>query len=392
VRVLFVTSRFPYPPLKGDQLIVFHRLRLLARRHEVHVLAFAEDEDDLAGADELRRHATSVESVLLPRWRAVANVAFAAPFSPLPLQLLYFRSREFRVRLARLLERHDFDVVHAYFHRVVPFVEGLRVPTVVDLMDSMQLRAQRNAETERRLRRVMWREELRRIRRLEHEVAARFPRVLVVSEQDRALIPGDNVVVVPNGVDAETFSPQRELREPNVIVFSGVMRYGPNVHAVHWFVDEVLPRLEGALLRIVGANPARSIRELDARPNVEVTGFVESMPEELNRASVAVAPMVSGSGIQNKILESLAVGVPVVATPIGRGSIEAGEDDGLIVAEDAGAFAEAVSALLRDPARAQALGARGRELVLERYTWERNAEAVEAIYEEVVSAARDDGA
>jgi sugar transferase (PEP-CTERM/EpsH1 system associated) len=384
MRVLCVTSRFPYPPLKGDQLIVYHRLRLLGRRHEISLLSFTEREDERADAGELEQYCASIDTVALPKWRSVANVALGAPRSRLPLQVLYFRSRAFRDKLHALLARDRYDVVHAYFHRVTPFVEGLGVPTVLDLMDSMQLRAARNAEHERGVKRLMWAEELRRVRAFEANVASRFARVVVVSEQDRVLIPGANVEVVPNGVDAEQFAPLEGLREPSTIVFSGNMSYEPNVHAVQWFADECLPlvraRVPGARLAIVGSNPSRSVLQLGARDGIDVTGYVESMPRALNGAAVALAPMVSGSGIQNKILEAMACGLPVVATTVGRGSIPAGADEGLLTADAALAFADEVSALLENADRAREFGRRARAFVLERYSWERNAEAIERIY------------
>ena len=134
------------------------------------------------------------------------------------------------------------------------------------------------------------------------------------------------------------------------------------------------------------------MHELAQRDGVEVTGYVDSMADALNRAAVAVAPMVSGSGIQNKILEALACALPVVTTTIGRGGIPAGEANGVFVADDAAAVADATAALLQDTTRAGEAGRLGREFVLERYTWARNAEAIERIYEEVsANVARETG-
>jgi sugar transferase (PEP-CTERM/EpsH1 system associated) len=388
LRLLYVTPRFPYPPLKGDQLIFFHRLRLLGKRHEIALLTFAEEEAELDGTRQLAEFCSSIETVVLPRWRSIVNVATGAPLSQLPLQVLYFRSRAFRRKLEALLERERFDVVHAYFHRVTPFVEGLAVPTVLDLMDSMQLRAARNAAHERGPKRLVWAEELRRVRAFERSVASRFARVVVVSDQDRDLIPGANVEVVPNGVDAGEFAPLATLRDPRTIAFSGNMSYEPNVHAIQWFADTCFPRIRErvpqARLAIVGSNPARSVVELGMREGIEVTGYVESMSRALNEGTVAVAPMVSGSGIQNKILEAMACALPVVATTVGRGSIPAGEREGLITADGADAFADAVTSLLENESLAREVGGRGRAFVLERYSWERNAEAIERIYADVM--------
>jgi sugar transferase (PEP-CTERM/EpsH1 system associated) len=388
MRILFVTARFPFPPLKGDQVVVVNRLRRLAVDNDVHLVTFAERPPERESLRELEQYCRSVDVVVLPKLRSILNVAFWALFSQLPLQILYFRSRAFRRTLSSRLAQERFDVVHAYSHRVVPFVEDLGVPAIADLIDSIQLLAERNVENERGFGRILWSEELRRIRRFEKRVHERFPSIIVVSEQDRALIAGNNVEVIPNGVDHEAFAPKPDVREPATIVFSGNMSYAPNVHAAQWFTSEVLPHVlraaPDARFSIVGASPPRAVRILARLDRVEVTGFVPSMADALNRAASAVAPMVSGSGIQNKILEAMSCAVPVVATPIGRGGIPAGEEHGLVVASTPSDFAAAVAGLLADPARARELGESGRAFVLEHYTWDRNAEQVEAIYRATV--------
>jgi polysaccharide biosynthesis protein PslH len=387
LRILFVTPRFPHPPLKGDQLVVYHRLRLLGRRHEIALLSFVERDDELEG-HPLAELCTSIHTVRLPRLRSVANVAALAPFSRLPLQVLYFHSRRFRRELDAVVAAGRFELVHAYLHRTAPFVEPLALPRVLELQDSMQLRLRHNVAREGAPKRWLWQEELRRMRSYERRIGAAFDHVIVLSEADRAQLPYGNVSVVPNGVDAELFAPRPELRRPGVVVFSGNMTYEPNVHAVTWFARECWPRVRAVLpdarLVIAGSRPAPSVRELARGAGVEVTGWVESMPETLNAAAVAIAPMRSGSGIQNKILEAMACGLPVVTTPLGLGGIGAEAGSMLAVADDEPEFADAVVRLLSDPDEAEAMGRRARDFVLRCRTWERAAEQVEEIYARVV--------
>ena len=166
------------------------------------------------------------------------------------------------------------------------------------------------------------------------------------------------------------------------------MSYEPNVKAVTWFVEQCLPRIRRELphasLVIAGSNPARAVRALEEPGGVRVTGFVGSMPATLNEASVAIAPMRSGSGIQNKILEAMACGLPVVATSIGLGSIAARRGSEIVVADAEDDFADAVVTLLRSPDRAQEVGRRARAFVLANHSWERAAAIVDAIYRRVV--------
>jgi sugar transferase (PEP-CTERM/EpsH1 system associated) len=385
VRLLYLTPRFPHPALKGDQLAAFHRLVQLGRRHEISLVSFYEDEAELAHADELRGVCESIETVRLPQWRGVANVALRAPFSSEPLQILYYRSAEFARIVDELARRGKFDIVHGFMLRMAPYLQQLDAPRVLDALDSMELRMRRNVEVERPPRRWLFREELRRVAPSERAVARSVDAVLVASEHDKASFATENVEVVPNGVDADVFAPDLAARRPGTIVFSGTMSYPPNVRAARWFADECFPLVRQAVpdawFVIAGASPARELRELERLPGIVVTGFVPSMPNALNRATVAVAPMRSGAGIQNKILEAMACGLPLVTTTIGLGGIAAVPGRDLLVADGTKEFADAVVSVLRTTERAGELGENARARVLEDYTWERAAAAVERVYD-----------
>ena len=384
MRLLYLTPRFPHPAAKGDQLSAFHRLVQLGRRHEITLVSFYEGEAELAHADELRGVCESIETVRLPRWRGVANVALRAPFSSEPLQILYYRSAAFAGLVGELAQRRKFDIVHGFMLRMAPYLQQVDAPRVLDAIDSMELRMRRNVEVERPPRRWLYREELRRVAPSERAAARSVDAVLVASEHDKTSFGTENVEVVPNGVDSDAFAPDLAARRPGVIVFSGTMSYPPNVRAARWFADECFPLVQqsvpDAMFVIAGAAPARELRELVERPAIVVTGFVQSMPETLNRATVAVAPMRSGAGIQNKILEAMACGLPLVTTTLGLGGISAARGRDLLVADSAREFADAVVLVLRDPERAHKLGENARARVLAEYSWEHTADAIERVY------------
>jgi sugar transferase (PEP-CTERM/EpsH1 system associated) len=242
--------------------------------------------------------------------------------------------------------------------------------------------------------RWIYRREWKRLLEFERRLAAACRMNVLCTPLEEAIfrreIPGVTTAVLKNGVDLEYFRPRPADAEPGRIVFTGVMDYLPNADACVHFAREVLPRVRerfpSARFSIVGAHPAPRVRRLARLRAVEVTGFVPDTRDWLARASVAVAPLRIARGIQNKVLEALAMGLPVVGTTAATQGIEGTPLVHYLVADDAEAEAEAVIGLLADPAAARALGLRGRRLVEERYDWERTLEPLDRLLEELAPA------
>jgi len=382
MRVVFLVTRFPVPPWRGDQIRAYHHLRLLAPRHDVTCVALVGRAPPPAAVAEVEAMGARVVVVPLGVAGAVPALARALVGDRRPLQALLYARRGAGRRVAALVA--GADVVHAQLVRALAYLPAHRPPAVVvDLIDALSRNFARRARRERGLRARVFTWEAARLRRAETELV-RSATCLVVSESEREALGGAATVrVVPNGVDTRVFAYREDGRPPARVVFGGNLGYFPNVDAATWLAREIVPRIRATVpateLRLVGARPARAVRAL-AAPGVSIAASVPAMAPELAAATVAVVPLRAGSGLQNKVLEAMAVGTPVVATSRALAGLAVRADEHVVVAEDADAIAAATVALLRDPGRARALARAARDLVERRYRWEASADAVEAAW------------
>lgn len=396
MKILFLSQRVPYPPNRGDRITTYHEIRVLARRHEVHVAALAESEAEAAGVEELRKICPVVDVAILPRWRSKVQAAGLA-LSPLPLTLPFYFSPELAAKVAWRLATTQFDLIHAYSSSTAQYVDWAgHLPRVMQFADLDSLKWREMASMTRFPKSAVYSAEAVRLLWYERSVARRFQRCLVVTEEERQemvrAIPHARSAVAANGVDVDYFAPELVERlgpaEPDRLVFVGVMDYYPNEEGMEFFCREVLPlireRRPAVALSIVGARPTDKVKALGELPGVTVTGAVDDIRPFMARAAVAVVPLRLARGVQNKVLEALSMGIPVVcSTAAFTGSKAVAGEHGL-VADDPRQLADHVVALLEDPARRAAMGRKGRELMVAQYSWEAQVAKLERLYEEVV--------
>jgi sugar transferase (PEP-CTERM/EpsH1 system associated) len=390
-RLLFVAARFPCPPLKGDQVRAYHQLRLLGKRHRITLLAFADRAISTAERAHVAAFCEELVTVPLSR-RDMAGALLRRAASPLPLQTLMYQTDAMRSAVAAHAAR-GFDVVHVQLARMAEHVAAVGIPCVIDFIDALSLNMERRAREQRGPLRPIVSLEARRMRAYERLLCERVAAALVVSHVDRdAIGPYRNLHVNPNGVDVDAFAFWDGPRIPDRLVFTGNMGYFPNVNAATWFAREVFPRVKaavpGATLGIVGTDPAPEVRALAARdPAVEVTGYVDDLRVALRSATAAVVPMRAGTGIQNKVLEAMAIGTPLVVTPFALGGIDVRDGTHLLVGADAAAFAAQTVRLLREERLRAALARAARSIIEAAYSWEASVAALESVHARAASSA-----
>jgi len=372
LKILFLSQRVPYPPNRGDKITTWRLIERMKRDHKVEVIAFAHDEADKKAAHQLEDMGIPC-AVFEPkaRWRSLPLLA-----TKKPLTLGVFGSRAMQREVDRRIQ--SADVAYAYSSSMGAYMLKHEIPRV---MHFAELDSDKWHQYHERMMPpvswVYWRE-WRTLFAFEKELAHTVDENVFCTplEQEifRDRIPGPSSIVMRNGVDLEHHVPAPEKAEPGHLVFCGVMNYYPNVEGCVWFCNEILPgvrkRHPNVRFSIVGAHPTDEIMRLGDLEGVTVTGFVDDPREWLLRGAISIAPLRIARGIQNKVLEAMALGLPVVGTTSATQGVGARSGHDYLVEDDADRQIEAISELLDDPRRARELGRTGRRFVEENYDWE----------------------
>ena len=397
MRLIWVKVGGLWPVNTGGRIRSFHMLRELSRRHHVSLLTtHAPSEDPRALASALPEcEVVSVPWALAKRGSARFALALMGSWlSPLPVDLYKARVPALRRELSRRVAGDKVDLIVADFLLAAPNVGySASSPTVLFAHNVEHVIWQRMREVERRgWRRALLALESRKMRRYESRACARARLTIAVSDADRRLLaaaaPSARVSAVPTGVDVDYFAPDGAAEVPDRLVFTGSMDWYPNEDGIQHFIEAVLPRIRRevprAALTVVGRNPSARLRALAAAADVEVTGLVDDVRPHMVAAAVYVVPLRVGGGTRLKIFEALSMAKAVVSTTIGAEGLPLTPGRDFLSADEPAAFADAVVALLRDPARRRAIGAAGRRLVEARYSWPRVVDEFENQCEEAI--------
>jgi sugar transferase (PEP-CTERM/EpsH1 system associated) len=385
VKILFLSQRVPYPPNRGDKITTWRLIERLKRSHEVRVVAFAHDEGDVKAARTLEEKGFPVACFPpTPRWKALSVLLGSRP-----LTLSVYGSRALQAEVDRAVGQ--VDLAYAYSSSMGAFFLRHELPRVMHFAELDSDKWLQYAERTRFPLSWVYRREGRTLYGFEKELAHAVDENVFCTPLEQKIfqerIPGASSLVIRNGVDLAHHRPATTPPEPGLLVFVGVMNYYPNVEGIAWFAREILPeiqrRVPGARLAIVGSHPTKTVLELARLPGVTVTGFVDDPRTWLARAAVSVAPLRIARGIQNKVLEAMAMGLAVVGTRSATQGVDGVSGRDYLVAESAGEQVEAVCGLLREPERARELGRAARAFVEANYDWETCLRPLDSILERV---------
>ncbi len=381
-QLLFLTQRIPYPPDKGDKIRAWHFLSHLAKNFHVHLGCFCDEPADLQHVAFLETVCASVccrpLSPKRAKLKSLANLGTGAP-----LTLGYFADEALRNWVDATVAAHRPSRIFVFCSAMAPYALPHRAETrVLDMVDVDSDKWRQYAATKAWPASAIYAREHRTLQEFERRIAAKFDATLLVSRAEadflRRLAPesAGRIMALPNGVDAAHFDPSCAYVDPypagvRALCYTGAMDYWPNVDAVCWFAERVMPllsvRTSGLEFWIVGAKPAASVARLARLPAVRVAGRVDDVRPYIAHAAAIVAPLQIARGVQNKVLEAMAMARPVVLTPQAGEGLDLVSGRDALVAADAPEFAARVREIL-DGAHPQ-LGARGRQRVLTDYQW-----------------------
>jgi sugar transferase (PEP-CTERM/EpsH1 system associated) len=390
-KLLYLVHRMPYPPNKGDKVRSYHLLKHLAARHEVYLGTFIDDPDDEQYLPVVQALCTEVHAAHL-KPSAAKLASLRGLITGEALTLPYYRDAGLARWVRELAARVELDAVVVFSSSMAQYATELtQLPMLVDFVDVDSAKWTDYADAHAWPMSWLYRREGERLLAFEAQVAAQAACSFFVTDKETALFrrlaPGcpGKVEALGNGVDADFLAPDVQRASPFSadelpLVFTGAMDYWPNVDAVSWFSAEVLPALRKTWphlgFYIVGRSPTPAVQAL-AGPGVVVTGTVPDVRPYLQHAAAVVAPLRLARGIQNKILEAMAMARPVVAARSCVEAITAEAGQGLIAADSAEDYARELTGLLADAQRAAALGRAGRDCVLSRYSWDAHLSGID---------------
>jgi len=384
MRILVIVSRVPYPLEKGDKLRAYNQVKELSKNHQVYLCCLSDEQVHPEAVSKLKEIASQVTILPLSKWKIYLNVLFEF-LGRKPFQVAYFYQRSPHKKIKAII--NDFLPEHIYCQlvRTTEYAKNeFNIPKTLDYQDAFSKGMERRAAQSGGLKRWFFKSESNRLLQYEHIVFEYFDNKCIISQQDRDLIYHEKrkeIEVIPNGVDFEFFKPIEAVKKFD-ICFVGNMSYAPNINSALFLIQKVLPHLikefPNIQLLISGADPVDELVKLQG-PNVTIRGWVDDIRTSYAESRVFVAPMFLGTGLQNKLLEAMAMGIPCVTSKLANNALSAMPSKHLLIGKTPEQYTEHISFLLKNPAQSEQMAADAVEFVKSNYSWQQSTRQLEQL-------------
>jgi len=392
--IIFICQRVPYPPNRGDRITTWSFIKHLSKRYNVHLFCMASDLGDLKKRDTLLKYCTEVNISLKSKWKSCLDAFIALLFSTKPLTVAYYFSKKMKKEIRELVGAENIELIYNFSSNMFVHVYDIEnVKKVLHLADVDSEKFKKLAKDAPFFPKVFYNIEFSRLRDWELKSEKIAEVSVLCTEEEKKLFHSvgaeNRVEVVKNGVDTEYFK-SSPVQKEDAIVFTGVMNYLPNIDAVLYFYEEVLPLIKKQApevkVYVVGMNPVKEIQGLSKKDsNCVVTGFVDDVRPFLQKAKVFIAPMRIAQGIQNKILEALSMEVPVVTnSQMAKATGLSGESQGLLVADSPEEICQNILRLLNSNELVDQIGKAGRKAVVDNYSWDKQLQELDKVIDSIL--------
>lgn len=378
MKLLFLTSRFPFPLEKGDKLRAYYFIKHLSLKHEIYLFAINENYPDEKSLDELRPFCKAIEVVQISKIQSIINLIKAVFQKNIPFQTAYFTSENGKRQLNQFIHQHKPDAVFCHLIRMGEYMQEIKIEnSLLDYMDTFSIGMKRYAESGSLVMRIPAKIEYKRLLHYENQLFNQFKNKIIISKQDQAYIPHENnssIAIIPNGVDADFY--QGTISEKKYdLLFIGNLSYAPNIYAIKYAAEQIMPLLPTLTLAVVGATPTEEISRLQSK-NIEIVGWVDDSRDAFNEAKIMIAPMFISIGLQNKILQAMAMEIPCVISTMANNALGASPELEVLIADSPEEFKIQINRLLSDKQLYQSIKVNARNFILKNFNWTESVEKI----------------
>jgi sugar transferase (PEP-CTERM/EpsH1 system associated) len=385
MKIAVVLTRIPFPLMKGDKLRAYYQIKELAKQHEVYLFCLNYKDEEKKAKEELLKYCKAVHIERLNIFSSLLRVCLSI-FTFLPFQTAYYNSKRAKKNFKSFVEKNKIEICYFQFVRLAPFAKKINTKKVLDFQDTLSMNMKRRADNSGLLEKILFTIEAKRLARYESKMFEVFDALTIITQADRELLQSprkNEVYIIPNGVAETYFTYLQPKEKPFDVLFSGAMSYAPNIDAAEYLIKEIMPlvweKKPNVKIVIAGGGSPSWLEKL-ANERIIMPGWVEDMKEYYSQTKLFIAPMRIGTGLQNKLLEAMAMNVPCITSSLANQALRAKDKEEILIANNAREYADYIIKMLDNKELSQNIAQAGKDYVFNEYSWQNSCEKLSSIF------------
>ncbi len=386
MKLFILLSRFPYPLDKGDKLRAYHQIKELSKNHEIYLFTLSDQKIKTESIEKLKTYCQQVDVFYLSKFQIFFRLIFTLFFRKSPLQLAYFFNRKAESRIQSIIKDKKIEHIYCQLIRTTEYLKDIKtIPKTLDYMDALSRGLERRIKNAPFYLKPFIKIEATRLKKYEHLIFNKFENKTIISDQDRDLIvhaKNEKISIIPNGVSSDYYLSKKAEKKYDII-FTGNMSYPPNIRGAEYLIKILMPivwnKNPAVNVVIAGTSPTSKVKSL-ANEKVMITGWVNDIREYYNASKIFVAPMLIGTGLQNKLLEAMSMEIPCVTSKLANNALGANHPNEILIAKSPQEYADHILKLLENETLANSIAENGKKYVQENFSWQSSTAKLEALF------------